>query len=88
MHIERENPSVLAKVTQVSDVAYGPLVVLAYHLFHFENKLTLLSSFDEDCISVREGAKFTLDDYRLKNENFQVQPLCIEGWYTYSLYLN
>jgi hypothetical protein len=26
MHRERENPSVLAKVTQVSDVALGPLV--------------------------------------------------------------
>jgi hypothetical protein len=27
MHIERENHSVLAKVTQVSDVAHGPLVL-------------------------------------------------------------
>jgi hypothetical protein len=26
MHIERRNLSVLAKVTQMSDVAYGPLV--------------------------------------------------------------
>jgi hypothetical protein len=26
MHIERENPSVLAKVTPVNDVAHGPLV--------------------------------------------------------------
>jgi hypothetical protein len=28
MHIERENPSVFAKVTQVSDVAHGPLVII------------------------------------------------------------
>jgi hypothetical protein len=28
MHIERENPSVLAKVTQVNDLAHGPLVFI------------------------------------------------------------
>jgi hypothetical protein len=31
MHIERENPSVLAKVTQVSDVAHGPLVAIYFY---------------------------------------------------------
>jgi hypothetical protein len=30
MHIERENPSVLAKVTQVSDVTHGPLILKQY----------------------------------------------------------
>jgi hypothetical protein len=31
MHIERGNFSVLAKVSQVSDVAHGPLVWLEHH---------------------------------------------------------
>jgi hypothetical protein len=35
MHIERENLSVLAKVTQVSDVAHGPLGFLLLFFFCF-----------------------------------------------------
>jgi hypothetical protein len=33
MHIERENLSVLDKVTQVSDVAHGPLVFIFYYTY-------------------------------------------------------
>ncbi|XP_048732713.1 poly(A) RNA polymerase gld-2 homolog A-like [Ostrea edulis] len=44
-------------------------------LCYYSNKF----KFDEDCICIREGTKYTLDDYmRCKSDNFQIQPLCIE----------
>lgn len=44
-------------------------------LAYYSNKYR----FEEDCICIREGRRYSLDDYmRFKNENFQLQPLCIE----------
>jgi hypothetical protein len=48
MHIERENLSVLVKMTQVSDVAHGPLFYHPRHPHSIDtcswNKLELLNT--------------------------------------------
>ncbi|XP_061164708.1 poly(A) RNA polymerase GLD2-like [Saccostrea echinata] len=50
-------------------------------LGYYSNKFR----FDEDCISIRDATKYSLDDYmRFKNEYFQMQPLCIEEPFDFS----
>jgi hypothetical protein len=65
MHIETGNPSVLAKVTHVSDVAHGPLVECGYDVDNSSQYSPLEVSVvelisTEETVGEMEGSCFIL----------------------------